>query len=639
MDHIDLLHPVHDIGISGLRPFPLLADDAAPNSECAVDLESGVPEPGTLWARARITNTGPQPLRLQGIRWACVAGAPGGPALRFPPALQPHVYATENLRADYFGTGTVEGDRFACPLTNQCVEYGHAEDHVFPGLFVAAATQPVGLLIAQASQLRFWSLFRVRGRMERRPAWLFEIEERLSGSATIVLAPGEALAGETLFFHLADTNDPQQAMAPYFRHLHASGAFARRSRNPLPAQRIYCTWNYDFFADIDEAKVLAQLPLLRQHLPQVRFVQLDDGYQSCHAPGQRAMIDLCYGDLQHPFDPARFPDGPRAFAERVRAAGFRPALWLGLWASTGSRMLQDHPDWVLHDDTGAPLLFSKWYGGTAVLDPSVPGVRDYLERLCRTVFGDWGFEGVKLDFSSFAFNGKRVRYRHPGRGGVELRHELEAIFRRHLPPDGFFGWCVVAGTAQPFLSQADYFRNAIDINKGDWATVKRVARWTANTNLFLQERPCLPNLDSIGWSEEFDETTWQTWLSFAAVAGGALEVSGDLRKLDGARLARLARNLELSDPARRVRCLDLPRDATERPPALWLAEGDAPPLLGVFNWADTPARIRLDREAIPGAAGRWCDAWTGAVRCPRGLPRTFSLPAHASLLLTPAPHA
>jgi hypothetical protein len=288
----------------------------------------------------------------------------------------------------------------------------------------------------------------------------------------------------------------------------------------------------------------------------------------------------------------------------------------------------------LRDDTGVALVFDKWYGGTAILDPSVPGVREYLDRMCRTVFGEWGFEGVKLDFSSFAFNAKRVRYRCPGRSAIELRHELEAIFRRHLPRDGFFGWCVVAGTAQPFLSRADYFRNAIDIGKGDWPSVKRVAMWTANTNMLLQERPCLPNLDSIGWSEEFDETTWMTWLNFTAVAGGALEVSGDLRKLDAGRLARLQRALELSDPSRRVGCLDIPCGPLTHPPALWLAEGDdGRRLLGIFNWSDKPAEVGLVNPRLDAAHGDWHDPWAGGIVHAGGLPQTVRLAARASLLL------
>jgi hypothetical protein len=635
MTPLHVYHATHALGLTGLVPSLLLADDQPADAAFTVTWETGEAADGGRWARAEVCNTGTTPVALKGFRWGFDPRGAGGPALHFPAALRPHVYATENLRGDYFGTGTVEGDRFFYPLGNQPVEYGQAEEHLFPGLFIGAADVPVGLLVAQASQARLFTFFRFRGKMERQDRWLFEIEERVNGVTSLTLAPGERLRGETLFVQVVDTNDPQLATDAYFRLLRAEGAFARRAQNPLPTQRIYCTWNYDFFAEIDEEKLLAQLPILTAHFPTVKFVQLDDGYQTCHAPGQRAMIDLCYGDLVHPFDPARFPDGPKALAERIKAAGLRPAIWLGLWASTGSQMLTEHPDWILRDETGAELLFNKWYGGTAILDPSVPGVRDYLDRMCRTVFGEWGFAGVKLDFSSFAFNGKRVRYRYPGKTGVELRHELEGIFRRHLPADGFFGWCVVGGTAQPFLAQADYFRNAVDINKGDWPAVKRVAMWTANTDMLLQERSCLPNLDSIGWSEEFDETTWETWLNFTAVAGGALEVSGDLRKLDARRLARLARTLELSDPARRVRCLDIPMDSLALPPALWLAEGaDGSRVLGLFNWADTPVELRLDRPALAELHGEWHDPWTGRSVSAAALPTVVHLQAHESLLLT-----
>ncbi len=627
-DTVTVMDAQRKIGINGLKPNVILAEGQSGDARYTVTCVSGPAAHGGTWARAEVVNTGDRPLAISGFRW----GAASGGALAFPVALRPQVYATENLRGDYFGTGTVESDRFFYPLGNQPVEYGASEDHLFPGLFIFAAEAQAGLFVAQASQGRFYARFRCRGRLERKETWLFEVEERVDGVASLTVNPGERLCGEKLFIQTVGTNDPQQATAAYFRLLHDDGAFARRAQNPLPSQRIYCTWNYDFFADINEEKLLAQLPILKRHLPQVGFVQLDDGYQACHAPGQRAMIDLCYGDLEHPFDPVRFPEGPKALADRIKAAGLRPALWLGLWASTGSQMLKDHPDWILRDDTGAPQLFDKWYGGTAILDPSIPGVRDYLERMCRTVFGEWGFEGVKLDFSSFAFNAKRMRFRHPGKTAVELRHELETIFRRHLPADGFFGWCVVAGTAQPFLAQADYFRNAVDINKGDWPTVKRVVLWTANTNMLLQERPCLPNLDSIGWSEEFDEAAWLTWLNFAAVAGGALEVSGDLRKLDAGRLARMARTLELSDPARRVRCLDLPVGALTLPPALWLAEGDdGSRLLGVFNWADEATVISLDHPALAQNRDGWSDPWGDGAAVV--LPKELMLPAHGSLLV------
>ena len=625
---LNLLHPRLKVGIVGLAPTAILADDQLPDAPFKIDLNLMEIDSGACLVQATLVNTGASPLRVKGFRWQHDPAVKGGPALHFPGALRPQVFATENLRGDYFGTGTVEGDRYAYPLTNQHVEYGHAEDSVFPGVFIAAAEAPVGIFIAQASQNRLFAFFRFKGKMEHQEKWLFEIEERVTGISSIEIPPGATLCGEQLFFQIVDTSDPQQATATYFRHLSTSGAFARRADNPLPAQRIYCTWNYDFMADIDTEKALGQIPVLKKHFPMVKFLQIDDGYQRCHAPGQRAMIDLCYGDLETPWDPARFPEGPKAVADAIKAEGLRPAIWLGLWASSGSKMIQDHPDWVLRDDTGAPWTFDAWYGGTVILDPSVPGVRDYLHRMCATVFGEWGFEGVKLDFSSFAFNAKRVRFRHPGKSAVELRHELETIFRRHLPQDGFFGWCVVAGTAQPFLAQADYFRNAVDIGRGDWETAKRIAMWTANTRLFLQEAPCLPNIDSIGWSAAFDETCWLSWLNFCAISGGALEVSGDLRKLPEARLERLSRTLALSDPSRRVRCPGL-GSARGTPPPVWIATGVAETLVGVFNWTDSPARVDLADAAdlIPTRSAT--DPWIGETA---PVPGVVELAAHESRL-------
>lgn len=632
MQPITVKHSTLDLGIVGLRPQAILADSAGtlPKlSTLRITWTSRALDARSVVAQASITNTGSAPVTLAGIRWSYdPALGHVGPALHFPTALQPLVWANENLRSEYFGTGTVEGNQFAYPLTNQTVEYGAGEEHLFPGLFIGATHQPLGVLIAQASQNKLYPLIRFRGRAENRENWLLEFEERSNGSPVIELQPGQELAGEHLFIAVLTTNDPHQATAGYFKLLHDQGAFARLEHNPLPTQRIYCTWNYDFFADIDEEKTLGQIPALKKHFPTVKFLQLDDGYQTEHAPKQRAMIDLCYGDFaERAFDPRKFPGGPKNLCAQVRSHGLRPAIWLGLWASLGSRMLKDHPDWILRDDTGSILQFESWYGGVAILDPSHPGVLDYLDRMCRIVFRDWGFEGVKLDFSSFGLNGKRVRYSHPSRSGVELRHQIETIFRRHLPPDGFFGWCVVAGTSQVFLNQADYFRNAVDIDKGRWSTVLRIARWTANTNLFLSERTCLPNLDSIGWSKELDETTWQTWLNFAAVSSGVMEVSGDLRKLSDDRLKKLARTMELSDLRRSVRCLDLPRGAAELPPSLWLAQGKAgAKLLGVFNWGEQTSAIAIAAE-LQGKSAR--DAWTGARV---SVPASLELKSHDSVL-------
>ena len=613
------------VGIQNLTPKVVLAGAGADDDSLSwrIETERCAATDRRLVAKAVVTNTGACALRVAGIRWTYPLDP--GYSLVFPREGRPRYFATENFRADWFAAGTTYGESYFEPLTNQVVERGWSSDNVFPGLFLTAESASQGFFCAQASQRRLHTVFRFRG-YNPRGGWLFEIEELPTGLDVVALQPGESLEGEELFFEVVSTHDPQESTDGYYAYLRSRGWFDRRERNPLPDQRIYCSWNYDFFKDITEADLLAQIPIIQRHFPSVRFLQLDDGYQHEHTDNQRAMIDLCY-KLDEPFNRNTFPSGPKGLAEKIRAAGMRPAIWLGLWASQGSPMIQDHPEWVLRDDTGTPMLFNRFYGGTAILDPSIPEVREYLDHLCATVFGEWGYEGVKLDFSSFAFNCKRVRYRHPGKTAVELRHELEALFRRHLPEDGFFGWCVVTGTGQPFLSQADYFRAAVDVGHGNWSGIKQIATWLTNTIGLLQDSPCLPNADSLGWSEQFDEDQWRAWLNLAAVSGMALEISGDLRKLSPSRLETLNRALELSRPESRLRVLDMPRGTIDLPPSVWLSEnGGRGDLLALFNWSGQERAVCLDAPRIAKCAGGLQDAWTG---------EPFAQPAESAMTLKP----
>jgi len=422
----------------------------------------------------------------------------------------------------------------------------------------------------------------------------------------VTILPGDSLLGEQIFFGISDSQDPQQATGAYYRLLRENGIFARRAHNPLPEQRIWCSWNYDFFDRVTEADVLKQLPVLREHFPNVKFVQIDDGYQRQVKEGAREMIDLVYNGGES-FDPVKFPSGAKGMAHKIKGAGFRPAIWLGLWASKDSRKMREHPDWVLLDDTGQALEFNLYYGGVCLLDPSVPGMRDYIERVCQVVFGQWGYEGVKLDFSSFAFEAKRARYRYTDRSAAELERWLVHTFRKYLPLDGFFGWCVVCGTGTPFVGPADYFRVSEDVGEGRWHRIKNVANWNANSNMLLQERPVLPNIDSVGVAKHLTSVQQQTWLNLCAITGAALEVSGDLTRHEPDTLKRLSKTLALSDPLRQVRCLDIPTGAVTYPPSVWLAQGESGKMLALFNWTDESSAMTL-----PHGINRkdLRDAWT-----------------------------
>ena len=616
-------------GIGWLRIGPhVAAAPGDPVDALAVEIEAREAPRGRL-VRAAVRNTADRPVGLAAIRWASPYGHP--PAVRFPASLAPRVFHTENLRGDFVAGGTTRGDGYFRSWPQNVTEYGRSEDHVFPGLFAFAAHEPAGLLCAAASARAFRPLFRLRGG-DGAERLGFAVEEIPAGRATIPLAPGASIAGEWLFFDVVATREPASAVAGYERALARLGTAPGRSSNPLPAQRIYCSWNYDLFESVDESAFLAQAGIVARHLPEVGFLQLDDGYQRAGDDGRRTMVDLVY-ECDEGFDLAKFPSGGRGLADRVRAAGLRPAIWIGLWAPRGGRMIGDHPEWMLRDAFGEPLIFGppdRPERQKVVLDPSLDDVRAYLERMLSIVFGEWGYEGVKLDFSSFAFEHKEARLAHPSRDALACRRWLVDAFRRHLPEDGFFGWCVVTGTADPLLGGegADYFRCAEDIGPGDRDTVRRIAAWCANTQMLMPNRPILPNIDSIGVSRHLDARAHRSWLNLAAVMGGALEVSGDLRKLRDEQLAELAQTLRLSEPARRVWC---PR-IDETPPAVWVADGPSDRLLGLFNFADAERHLAAPPELFaPGARVR--DAWTGEALEADALPRGRRFPPFGSLLV------
>ena len=615
---IEILHPNETCGWSGLAPLAAGLDTSALSTKLILEKN----EPSFLIAHAEITNTGSTAVRVKSIRWT----HPGRSehTLKFAPAHNPHYFSTENYRADYFGTGTTNVNEFSAPLPNATTELGWSEDAVFPGLFIGAAEKPLGLFCAALTQQKLHLLFRLRG-FNHKGEWFFEIDEHPSLPEGFLIAPGETVRGESLFFGLCQTNNPQDATVEYEKQLEARGVYERLKQNPLADQRIWCSWNYDFFANITEADVMRQIPIIRENFPNVKFIQLDDGYQKEIVPGARAMIDLVYDGVD-PFDPVKFPCGAKGLADQIKAEGFRPAIWLGLWASKVSRMVQEHPDWVLQDELGRPMIFDAWYGGTCVLDASLIEVQEYFERVAETVFGKWGYEGVKLDFSSFAFEGKRNLLRGP-LTPLEAKSRLLASFRKHLPKDGFFGWCVVCGTGHPLVGlEADYFRNAEDIGKGNWDLARRIALWTLNTNLLMRRRPVFPNIDSVGWSPDFDDTAWQSWLNLCAISGAAIEISGDLAKLPQERIERMAKTMELSDPHRLLTCPDFQRGRVDQPPAFWVAEGPSDRLLAIFNWKDEPATLACP---LTQSGTRATDVWTGN---PVGKPQSITLAPHESVL-------
>ena len=201
----------------------------------------------------------------------------------------------------------------------------------------------------------------------------------MSGDETTVLAAGATLALPSAFLmvHAGDHFRPLDA----YRRLMAERGLAA----PVPPESsygaIWCAWGYE--KNFRPDQVYGTLPKAKEL--GFEWAVLDDGWQTNE------------GDWK--LDRTKFPRGDadmKAFADRIRAEGLRPRLWLApLAVDPGTDLLRDHPDMLLLDRNGAAQNVSWWSAFT--MCPAYQPTIDYFRAQVRRIIGDCGFEGLKLD--------------------------------------------------------------------------------------------------------------------------------------------------------------------------------------------------------------------------------------------------
>jgi hypothetical protein len=88
--------------------------------------------------------------------------------------------------------------------------------------------------------------------------------------------------------------------------------------------------------------VLDNLDFIAKNVPQLKYIQIDDGYQP-------AMGDWLETG-------AAFGGNVQGVLKQIRARGFEPAIWVAPFvAEENSHSFAQHPDWFVKDDESKPL--------------------------------------------------------------------------------------------------------------------------------------------------------------------------------------------------------------------------------------------------------------------------------------------
>lgn len=147
----------------------------------------------------------------------------------------------------------------------------------------------------------------------------------------------------------------------------------------------YTSW-YRHYENISESSLMHDLEALASSDANCDIFQIDDGYQT--AVGDWLSIDS-----------EKFPNGIKPLCGAIHENGFKAGLWLAPFVcEKDSELFRNHPDWILKDENSSPLSAGCNWSGSYALDIYNEEVRAYLREVFRTVFDDWGFDLVKLDF-------------------------------------------------------------------------------------------------------------------------------------------------------------------------------------------------------------------------------------------------
>lgn len=519
----------------------------------------------------------------------------------------------------YFGGYSLYTGGLFADLPGVSGRFGLSEDTPFPGLFYTHPERGT-VLISVLSQDRC------------KPTWTLEpgrggdslvARDHFSGIPEIPVPAGGTFRTEK-WIVLAVPGGIQEALDVYFRELSSEIPFPGAD-SPLREAIVWGSWNLNVrprgHGDIDEAYILANARALAGRVGRrPGWVMIDDGYQYGKSAARTGAWKYCSGiDNFHsgrptPHDPVLFPRGMKAVADDILKAGVQPAIWCTSTIDATSSLAAAHPEWLIRLAGGREYLADNRY-----LDYSLPEVRDFTRSAWHTIFRDWGYRGLKLDFWTYGFELEEIRYRNRGRTAIELRNLFWQDVREFLPEGGYVLSCCTVNAGNPFLGRwCDSSRMGEDIGSGLWDQVFSAANWLTASSLFYRGDCLLGDPDSFGWNPSLTPDQNRTAATLALVSGAMCEIGGDLTNLSPEAADLLDRAIRFYGPCRASRNSSTGPGMDTLPASRWSLERDDGTYDAIFNWQRYPKEVVLERPVR--------DFWTG-----RRVSGTHRIPAHGVL--------
>ncbi len=538
-------------------------------------------------------------------------GSVGGPVFSDNHIWRARYCHMDNVRTEKFPWCRPEYP-YVQPLPKSDTVFGTQESQPVPAMILTNDTYTQLLLEGQLRQDRTrtcWTLSAGAGQ----PVRTYELHWGMH-TGGFELAAGASLELEPIYYQILENAHPQACWADYFAAVAAENALLRPD-DILLSKAFYCSWNYGVFQDINEEKLLKTARFVAANMPDVKHFLIDGGWQSSEAVTCPSCANFYLPEGQW-HDAARFPNGMKAMADKIRAAGLTPAIWWTPSVGLHTTLAQEHPEWLAKDATGNVYRI----GNSGYLDYSLKPVQEYLHKAFGILFKTWGYEAMKMDFWCQSVESEQIRYATGT--AVQWRDWLLGTIRSYLPADGFLMTCVAVAMGNPFLGKsASTYRCGIDVGACKWHEHVTASIWTQPLLSIPGNRTCLLNIDGIGWNATLSDDENLHRLTYAFITMGSLEVDGRLEEVAPDKIALLNRVMADMDRGHPVRCPDedaftgkpLPKClVVDYPAGSKTAARGIAKHIALFNWTDTPQCTGYTAADL-GLAGTTTarDFWSG----------------------------
>lgn len=526
------------------------------------------------------------------------------------------------------------GNRWADPGVI-CERIGRSPYQPFPAILLSNYHTESGLVHGTLSQKIFFHNYLVS---HEDGTIRLEIFSGFKGIDALECEPGRILVDEWYLGTTEHAGDLERIFERYTaelrRHLPPMYGATEINRDNM----VWGSWNDGIFRDISEEMILREARFLKQNFPTVRWIQVDDGYAVRVPPAHG--LGMPY-EGEDGVDHRKFPEGLRAYTDKIRRIGLRPAVWIGGLCPKHTPVYREHPEWFLNYDYRTP--------SSAPLDVSLPEARDYMTHALDMFFRDYAFEGMKHDFWSYAFEDSRDQLKDKTVSGYEWRDWWLREIRKRIPADAYLQTGCDIVMANPFLGEFfTNYRYGIDIGSGNWDNVKTNFLWGAACFATHTGDLFVPNSDSVGLFPGLNDTEAMFCLNYCLVTHSMVEIAGKLSEADpeSARFQCLKKAVCNPNNGQDVFLGGgydyrdgknlIPRILYFRTPHFSVLENN--PLLplrtvGLFNTDDAAREIRVSPETLGLSAGGYLltDVWKNTTVPFRG-EAVFEVEPHGSRL-------